>query len=137
MIGSMSIEVEVEAGRNQPITPRALKGIEYFNRGLFFDAHEELEAAWRAEPGPIRNLYRGILQVAVAYYHLERNNLPGAMKVFSRSRRWLLPYNGIWMGIDLDRFKSDAERIETLTRLLQNRGRFHPPPDWPPKIIIH
>jgi len=38
------------------------------------------EMAWRQETGPIRELYRGILQVSVAYYHLLHKNYAGARK---------------------------------------------------------
>jgi predicted metal-dependent hydrolase len=53
------------------------KGIDLFNRGEFFAAHEVLENAWRAEKGPIRSLYQGILQIVVGCYHIQRNNYLG------------------------------------------------------------
>ena len=31
-----------------------LQGLELLNRGEYFEAHEAIEAAWRAEPGEIR-----------------------------------------------------------------------------------
>jgi predicted metal-dependent hydrolase len=116
------------------IHPRARAGIELYNRGRFFEAHEELEAAWRSEPGPIRGLYIGILQVAVAYLHLERGNFTGARKVFRRSRRNLKAYSGSWQGIDIDQFKADSARIEALAEDSSKRGVFIPPVDWPPQI---
>lgn len=77
------------------------KGIELFNRQKFFDAHESLENAWRAEPDPIRSLYQGILQVGVAYYHLEHRNLIGAQKSFRFARRNLVPFLDQPLPIDL------------------------------------
>ena len=44
---------------------KAIEGLKLFNERKFFEAHEELETAWRNETGEIRNLYKGILQVAV------------------------------------------------------------------------
>ncbi len=32
----------------------------------------------------MRDLYQGILQVGVAFHHLQNNNFPGAMKMFRR-----------------------------------------------------
>ena len=46
-----------------PLHPQAVYGMELFNQGRYFEAHEALEAAWRDESGPVRDLYRGILQV--------------------------------------------------------------------------
>ena len=56
----------------------ALKGVEEFNRGEFFEQHETLEMEWRAESRPVRQLYQGILQVGLACYQIERGNWPGA-----------------------------------------------------------
>jgi predicted metal-dependent hydrolase len=70
----------------QKLPSEALRGIALFNAGEYFEAHEALENAWRAEPGPIRELYQAILQVAVTYYHLQRGNYAGATKVAARCR---------------------------------------------------
>lgn len=93
-------------------------GLELFNQREYFDAHEVLETAWREEPGPVRELYRGILQIAVAYLHITRNNYPGAVKMFMRSRTWLAPFPDRCRGIDLAGFRRDYGRVEeTLHRL--------------------
>ena len=77
------------------LPPKVVEGIALFNQGLFFEAHEALEAAWREEAGPIREMYRGILQVAVGYYHLMNGNRAGALKMFKRARQWLEPLQPI------------------------------------------
>ncbi|MDO9085974.1 MAG: DUF309 domain-containing protein [Anaerolineaceae bacterium] len=79
-----------------------------FNQKKFFEAHEELEFAWRAEPGPIRNFYRGILQIGVAYYHLSHRNFSGAQKLIDRAMKWLQPYSGFYLGINIGKLKKDA-----------------------------
>ena len=90
----------------------AVKGIQFFNRELFFEAHEELELAWREEKGAIRDVYRGILQVGLGYYHILRGNYPGAVKMFLRCRSWLAPYPSNCRGIDLERLRQDYQRAE-------------------------
>jgi len=59
----------------------AIEGIALFNHGRFFDCHELLEDAWRAETGPCRLLYQAILQLGVALHHVQQGNTPGARKV--------------------------------------------------------
>jgi uncharacterized protein len=86
----------------------ALKGIELFNRYEFFEAHEELEHAWNEEPGPARELYRGILQVAVAYLQITRQNYNGALKMFLRMRQWLDPLPDKCRGVDVARLRAAA-----------------------------
>jgi len=65
--------------------PRVREGVALFNRGAFFECHEVLEDAWREEPGPCRFLYQGILQLGVAFYHIQQGNRPGALKVLKRA----------------------------------------------------
>lgn len=93
--------------------PLALKGIHLFNAGDYFAAHEELELAWRAEKSPIRELYRGILQVGVSYYHIRRLNYRGAVKMLSYSKVWLEPFPDHCRGVDVAQLRRDALRVES------------------------
>jgi hypothetical protein len=99
-----------------------INGIHAFNLGEYFEAHEFLETAWRDEPGPIRNLYRGILQVAVGYYHLLRDNQRGALKMFVRCREWLDPLPDICCGIQIRQFSQDVYSVE---QFVQNHPEEH------------
>ncbi len=92
------------------------RGIELIHRGEYFEAHEVLEAAWRAEPGPIRELYRGLLQAAVAAYHLERGNWRGAWKVAGRALRHLAPWPEVVLGIDVAALRRDVAALRTLAQ---------------------
>ncbi len=119
-------------GYPQDLDPRSIKGIGYFNQKRFFDAHEELELAWRDETGEIRNLYRGILQIGVAFHHIQKQNYIGAKKLFYRARKWLAPYSGIVSGINISKLKDDAEKIAQMVenkefeRLQMDGGRIFP-----------
>ena len=44
--------------------PRFIKGIDEFNRQLFFECHETLEELWLEERGEDRKFYQGIIQIA-------------------------------------------------------------------------
>lgn len=94
-----------------PIHPRALKGIQLYNQQQYFEAHEELELAWREEHGPIRELYRGILQVGVAYYHISKGNYRGGKIMLERAQRWLKPYPEVCLGIDVENLRSNANLV--------------------------
>jgi predicted metal-dependent hydrolase len=48
--------------------------VESFNAGLYFEAHEALEAPRREESGQVRDLYRGILKVGAVYLHIAHHN---------------------------------------------------------------
>lgn len=96
----------------QPLPEDVLRGLACFNAGEYFEAHEHLELAWRVEKGLIRELYRGILQVGVGYYHLKRGNLAGARKVFLRARRCLAGFPAVKCGIDIAGLLADLDRVE-------------------------
>lgn len=96
---------------DQPISELAIRGLEQFNRGEYFEAHETLEAAWNEDQSLGKDLYRAILQVAVAYLQIERRNYPGAVKMFLRMRQWLAPLPDECRGVDIAQLKKDAQAI--------------------------
>jgi predicted metal-dependent hydrolase len=85
--------------------------MELFNSGQYWKAHEALEAAWRAESGPIRDLYKGILQAGVVYLHVSHANYPGAIKVNQRCRRWLDPWPDRCRGIEVGTLRKDLAAV--------------------------
>jgi uncharacterized protein len=96
---------------NAPIHPQAAEGLRLFNAGKYFEAHEALEEAWNEEQGNVRELYRGILQIAVVYLHITRRNYNGAVKVYDRSQRWLKDWPNICRGIEVGKLRQDAEAV--------------------------
>jgi predicted metal-dependent hydrolase len=95
----------------EPLPPMVREGIDLFNRGAFYKCHDALEEAWMQETGPGRDLYRGILQVGIAYYQIERGNYRGAVKMLLRVRQWLGPLPAICRGVDVARLRRDADRV--------------------------
>jgi PPOX class probable F420-dependent enzyme len=93
------------------LSPLAIKGIELFNHGEFFEAHEELEHAWNEDTSPGRELYRAILQVSVAYLQIERGNFPGAVKMFQRLRQWIDPLPEECRGVEVARLREQAHQV--------------------------
>ncbi|MEW6638845.1 MAG: DUF309 domain-containing protein [Actinomycetota bacterium] len=102
----------------------ALKGIEEFNRGAFFECHEYLEEAWMQEPRRIRSLYQGILQVGVGFYHLENGNWRGATGVLRRGIERLREFEPVTSGVNVTRLVEESERcLRELERLGRERMR--------------
>lgn len=110
---------EIAWGCQGSLPELAVRGLELFNEGEYFEAHEALELAWRAERGTVREMYRGVLQIAVAYHHILRGNYPGAVKMFLRARGWLSPFPDLCQGIDLVTLRADAAVVEAA---LHNAG---------------
>ena len=85
--------------------------IEQFNGREYFECHETLEDLWNAEPGVIRTLYKGILQVGVGCYHLLRGNYRGATIKLLTGADYLEPYAPSCLTVDVARLVADARRL--------------------------
>ncbi len=55
------------------------------DEGLPFQAHEALEAAWKAAPDDQRAAWQGMAQLAVAVTHALRGNATGAQRLRARA----------------------------------------------------
>lgn len=110
-LARQSDKAALNSACDEPLAELARKGIDAFNRGDFYDAHEDLEAAWMADTGPGRDLYRAILQIAVAYYQIERGNFRGAVKMLMRVRQWLEPLPAVCRGVNVDRLREDVRQV--------------------------
>jgi hypothetical protein len=108
------------------LPPLLRAGIAEFNAGEYFACHETLEALWKAERGPVRALYQGILQLAVALYHLQRGNYRGTLVLLARARANLAPFAPAWQGVDVAGLLAAAEAIEREVRALgpERLGQF-------------
>jgi len=104
------------------IHPTAIKGMQLFNEGEYWLAHEALEEAWNEEDGAVRELYRAILQTAVVYLHITRDNYNGAVKVYGRVQKWIQPWPEVCRGIQIGQLRHDLDLvIEEVKRLGPDR----------------
>lgn len=85
--------------------------MELFNAGEYWQAHEELEQAWKEENSPVGELYRAILQTAVVYLHITRANYNGAIKVYGRVQKWIKPWPEVCRGIEIGRLRRDLDAV--------------------------
>jgi predicted metal-dependent hydrolase len=70
------------------------------DRGLAFNAHEVLEAAWKNGPDDERLLWQGLAQLAVGITHVQRGNVKGALAVLRRASGRLAEFPVAPHGID-------------------------------------
>jgi len=111
---------------DSPLHPQAAEGLRLINAGKYFEAHEALEVAWLEEQGKARELYRGILQIAVVYLHATRRNYNGVIKVYGRSQKWLKGWPDFCRGIHIAQLQKDAASVvKEIERLgIQNISQF-------------
>ena len=113
-------EEEPNEGVPAEVPELVLKGMEEFNKGEFYECHEYLEEAWMQEPGRVRFLYQGILQVGVGFYHLKNSNWSGATGLLRNGTARLKEFEPETLGIDVARLVRECERC---LRELEELGR--------------
>ena len=91
------------------VDERFRKGIGLFNEEEFYECHEVLENLWLATQDEHKDLYKGIIQAAVALYHLERGNLSGAKKLYKTSTRYLAKYEPKTLGLNVEQLVRDMK----------------------------
>ncbi len=71
---SAKIAALIEGCRGRELDAHYLGYFECFNQGLFYDAHDVLEELWLADrPGPDGDFYKGLIQFAGAFVHLQKH----------------------------------------------------------------
>ncbi len=66
-----------------------------------FAAHELLEERWRVAAPHERDLYQGLVHVAVATYQEQRGNAVGRTRQLEKARRRLVAYEPAYEGLDI------------------------------------
>src|SRR5205823_12441432 len=66
----------------------------YLDEGHPFQAHEVLEASWKAAPTDERGLWRALAQICVGLTHVQRGNTVGATTLLERGGKGLAEYAG-------------------------------------------
>jgi len=105
--------------RNQPLlTPEQLRSrlgeffraLQEFNDRYYFESHETLEDLWQVTPWPERQLFQGVIQLAAAFVHVVRNELPGAIRLLDAAADKLRDFAPESLGVDVTALVGDIAR---------------------------
>jgi uncharacterized protein len=77
------------------------RGLEAIRAEHYFEAHEELEMAWRAAAAEERDFFQGLVHVAVAWYQAGRGRPVAAASQLEKAARRLGPYAPAHRGVDV------------------------------------
>ncbi|MFN7139142.1 MAG: DUF309 domain-containing protein [Limisphaerales bacterium] len=97
----------IESLQGQSLPAHYLGYFECFNRQQFYEAHDVLEELWLAErKGPNYAFYKGLIQFAGAFVHLQRHSekyprLRPSAALFKLSRANLQEYPPVHEQLDL------------------------------------
>jgi uncharacterized protein len=77
-------------------------GLAAIRAGRYFEAHEELEEAWRAAPAEERDFFQGLVHVAVAWYQAGRGRPVATGRQLEKAARRLAPFAPSHRGVDVE-----------------------------------
>jgi len=82
--------------------PHYLGYFDCFNQQQFYEAHDVLEELWLADrKGPAGEFYKGLIQLAGAFVHLQKDRLRPAGALFKLARTNLEKYPSPYEHLDI------------------------------------
>jgi len=75
------------------------EGLQLYNAGEYFTAHEAWETVWLRAPEPEKTFLQGVIQVTAAFHHLSRENRLGAELLLKAALGRIEPYPACFGGI--------------------------------------
>ena len=88
------------------------RGLAEIRAGRYFEAHEELEEAWRAAPAEERDFFQGLVHVAVAWYQAGRGRPVATARQLEKAARRLGPFAPEHRGIDVTGLLAQVEAAQ-------------------------
>lgn len=102
------LDVETPSLGNQ----EAIKlGLTLFNEERYWESHEALEIAWRRLTGPEKEILQGIILIAAALVHLQKDEQNIALSIMKRAHTKLVSHAGIHFGIDVPKLNGKVFRM--------------------------
>jgi uncharacterized protein len=87
------------------------EGIQLFNEERYWESHESLESAWRKASGADKEVLQGIILLAAALVHLQKNEIKVTLSVMGRAHSKLTGHHPEHFGINIDDLRDDVSRM--------------------------
>ena len=112
------------------------KSVVLFNYQLFFEVHEVLEPQWMKEQGEVKHFLQGLIQIAVAFYHLGRGNLAGTRSLLHEGLIKISPHSPAFLGVELRDFIAELETCQAVVLGLSPETSEQFSPDLIPRLRL-
>jgi predicted metal-dependent hydrolase len=127
---SGQIEARLRPFQGRELDAHYLGYFDCFNRQLFYEAHDVLEELWLADRrGPDGDFYKGLIQLAGAFVHIQKNRRAPAAALFRLARANLEKYPARHRQLDvrvalalLDDWFRRLEAVSEVRTLLANES---------------
>jgi len=86
-------------------------GRDYFNDERFWECHETLEGVWKKTYGGEKDLIQGIILVAAAFVHYQKNENEICLSILKRAMEKIGSSSGKYYKIDVDILRNKVSEI--------------------------
>ena len=108
------------------------EGIDLFNRGAFFEAHETWEEIWRSTAPEPRTLFQGLIQVAAALHQIrDLHRRAGPRNTLAKARGHLEGYEPAARGLDLEALLTAVQKWQEWLEKPERES-----PAWPTLRVL-
>lgn len=102
------------------------KGLNEYEKGDYFEAHEAWEDLWSDYNFPDRKFIQGLIQLSVSFVHLSNGNMIGARNLLKKCQQKFLDYKGIHRQININELKFAIEAVSLTYDNIEESSEF----DW-------
>jgi hypothetical protein len=93
------------------------RAVQLFNDEKYWEAHETLEYVWKDATGIEKEILNGIILIAAAFVHDEKDEQNVCISILQRARKKLDRASGIYHGIDTNRIAEMISEIINTRRV--------------------
>ena len=110
VLGRISRPVEYEEieERSMGKEDAIARAVQCFNSQKYWSAHEALEQVWRRATGPEKTLLNGIILVAAALVHHQKDESEICLSILKRAQEKLRDASGSYHGVNVDKLKEEV-----------------------------
>ncbi|MBX7148495.1 DUF309 domain-containing protein [bacterium] len=101
-----------------------LEGISLFNRGKYYEAHEEIEHIWLKNKTDSKLFLQALIIFAGAFCHIQKKRHAPAAKAFQKVVLKLKRYPTPYFGIDLTLIRKNAQEWMTYLKKVREMPSF-------------
>ena len=102
------------------------KGLNEYEKGDYFEAHEAWEDLWSDYNFPDRKFIQGLIQLSVSFVHLSNGNMIGARNLLKKCQQKFSDYKGIHRQININELKFAIEAVSLTYDNIEVSSEF----DW-------
>ena len=84
---------------------------QYFNDEKYWECHEVLEGVWKKTYEGEKDLVQGIILVAAALVHYQKNENDICLSIMKRAMEKLSSSSGIYHDVDMDKFRKTTAKM--------------------------